>query len=100
MYFCPRDKDKKSYPKRYVPVDKIEFVLKEIGFTYIAVNKRHKIRQNLIELDNRDRSKGNDYVCFDDIKRFLEKYIHKYTNKKKVMEAVSFFDTDNDQVIS
>ncbi len=81
MYFCPREKNVRSYPKRYVPADKIEFVLKEIGFTYIATNKRHKIRSNLIELDNRDRSKGNDFVSFDDIKRFLEKYIHKYTNK-------------------
>ena len=81
MYFCPRDNNKKTWPKRYVPADKIEYVLKEIGFTYIAVNKRHKIQSNLIELSDRDRSKGNDYVSFDDIKRFLEKYIIKYTQK-------------------
>ena len=32
-------------------------------------------------------------ISFEDLKRWVEKYVHKYTDEGKIKEALGFFDT-------
>ena len=96
MFGIPKASRSEVIPPDYIPVGKLEYVLKELGFTYLAVNKQTKIQKNLVEKADRDLSKGQNFVHVDDFIKFLDKYIHKYTDTAKLVDAVKFFDMDND----
>ena len=96
MFGCPKKDRSEVIPPGYVPVDRINYVLKEIGFDYLAINKQSKIKEKLVDKEGRDTSKGAHMVSIDDLLAFLDKYIHKYADKSNLAKAVGYFDMDGD----
>ena len=42
MFGIPKTTRSEKIPNNYIPVNKLDYVLKELGFAYIAVNKQNK----------------------------------------------------------
>ena len=95
MFNIPRSNKSEKIPSGYVPMDKLEYVLKELGFVYIAVNKLDKIQKKIQSLPNRDGSYGENYVSIPDLVEVLKKKVVKYTDRQKLDSVVNFFDPGN-----
>ena len=95
MFNCPRENKSEVIPNGYVPIESLKYVLTELGFLYLALNKRDKIVRKITELPKKDESKGEKYVSIKDLVTVLDKYIKKYTNREKLIEVIKFFDPAN-----
>ena len=96
MFGFPKSNRKEVIPNGYIPEDKINYVLKDIGFDYLVTLKQKKIKEKLIENPDRDKTHGDRYVSIEDLLKFLNKYIHKYSDKRVLEDAVNYFDMDKD----
>ena len=92
MFNIPRESKTEVIPNGFVPMDKLKFVLQDLGFTYLAINKRDKIVKKINELEKRDSSQGEKYVSNKDLVTVLSKYIIKYTDRQKLIDVIKFFD--------
>ena len=54
------------------------------------------LKNELVDREGRDTSKGPNYISKRDLVEFLAKFFHKYTDKEKIREAIMFFDMDKD----
>lgn len=95
MFGCPKESKSEVIPNGYVPMEQLKYVLTELGFAYLAMNKRDKIIKKISELPKKDATHGDKYVSIKDLVTVLEKYIKKYTNREKLVEVIKFFDPAN-----
>ena len=80
-----------AIPPGFVHEKQVEQLLREVGLAYLSF-KTAKLQKELFEHPDR-KSKG-DLISFEDLKRWVEKYVHKYTDEGKIKEALGFFDTN------
>jgi Ca2+-binding EF-hand superfamily protein len=92
MFNCPRENKSDVIPNGYVPIDQLKFVLLELGFNYLALNKRDKIIKKIGVLPKRDLAKGDQFISVLDLVAILGKYIKKYTDRQKLIDVIKFFD--------
>jgi hypothetical protein len=81
MFGCPKESRSEVIPNGYVPMEKLKYVLTELGFIYLATIKRDKIVKKITDLPKRDAAHGDKYVSIKDLVTVLEKYIKKYTDR-------------------
>ena len=81
VFNIPRPSKQMKIPDGYFPTESVDYIIKELGFHFLAVNEDQKIKDGLVNRAGRDTSKGKEFMSIKDLIRFLEPYIIEYTDK-------------------
>ena len=90
------DGNVKEHHDDFVHVKNLDALLHDVGLPYLVTNKSTRLEKELVENADRDKTHGDDFISLKDVVKFVEKYIHKYTDDARLKEAIGFFDNDND----
>mmetsp|Transcript_13576 Transcript_13576/g.23105 ORF Transcript_13576/g.23105 Transcript_13576/m.23105 type:complete len:119 (+) Transcript_13576:16-372(+) len=96
MFNFPKKSKQEKIPQGYIPVDRLNYVLEELGFSFLCTVEQQELHKSLIGREDRDLSMGENMLHKKDLVNFLAKYIIEYTDIEKIKEAVNFFDMDSD----
>ena len=56
MFNCPKNDRNEKIPAGFVPVDRLEYLLNEVGMEFLYKNKTVKLKENLIQKPDRNTS--------------------------------------------
>ena len=92
--FCKVKKPEgvKEVPPSHVHKDQIPDLLKEVGLAYLA----HDGKKQREFLESPEIEAKGDFISFADLKKWVEKYVLKYTDEGKIKEALSFFERSDE----